>query len=328
MRYRGRLVLKTRHGKGFTCDSVSFTGITGKDFFTLRANDGVPFRQPYSGDLRCYPDLGTLVMVNNCSIESYISGVVKAEGGSGRNKEYFKSQAILARTYLYKHLDRHLTDRYNLCDNTHCQAFNGISTDSVINRATQETRGLVILDQNKALIISAFHSNCGGETSTPDAVWLTSVPYLKKVIDPYCLSSRNATWRKSISLNDWVRTLNSSGFKGEAGNTTAFTYSQKSRETSYRTGSFSIPFNTLRTELNLRSSFFSVVAEGDSLILRGRGYGHGVGLCQEGAMIMAEEGHNFREIINFYYSGVIITDIKNAVILPEAPAQVNPTGAL
>ena len=71
----------------------------------------------------------------------------------------------------------------------------------------------------------------------------------------------------------------------------------------------------MRLDLNLRSTFFSVFASGDSMILKGRGYGHGVGLCQEGAMVMASKGFSYREIINFYYSGVIISDIKNAVAL-------------
>ena len=79
----------------------------------------------------------------------------------------------------------------------------------------------------------------------------------------------------------------------------AFTFIQKNRQDYYRTGSFTVPLITLRTELNLRSTFFSVFADGDSIILKGRGYGHGVGLCQEGAMTMAEEGNNYRQIIRF-----------------------------
>ena len=67
--------------------------------------------------------------------------------------------------------------------------------------------------------------------------------------------------------------------------------------------------------MNLRSAFFSVYADGDSVILKGRGYGHGVGLCQEGAMAMAKGGKKYRQILDFYYSGIILADIKNAVIL-------------
>ena len=95
-RYNGKLAVKTGNEKGFTCDSLVLIGTTGNDFFSLRINDGIPVRQYYSGDLKCYPDLGTLVMINNCDVERYIAGVVKAEGGSGRNKEYFKTQAIIA----------------------------------------------------------------------------------------------------------------------------------------------------------------------------------------------------------------------------------------
>ena len=207
---------------GFICDSVLFTGKTGNDSFSLRINGNAPVRQYYSGDLQCFPDLGTLVMINICDIEKYIAGVVKAEGGSGKNIEYFKTQAVIARTYMYKYFDKHLSDRYNVCDNTHCQAFNGLSSDSLINRAALETKGLVILDQDSTLIISAFHSNCGGETSSSEDVWLTGQPYLKSVIDPYCLSSRNATWEKRISLNEWIEYIKKSGYNGKTDDPVSF----------------------------------------------------------------------------------------------------------
>ena len=327
-RFKGRLAVKKGNEKGFTCDSLLLTGKTGIDLFSLRINDGFPIKHFYSGDLQCYPDLGTLLMINNCNVETYIAGVVKAEGGSGRSKEYIKTQAILARTYMYKYFDKHLPDRYNVCDNTHCQAFNGLSGDSLINRAALETRGLVILDHDSTLIISAFHSNCGGETASPADVWLTSLPYLKNVTDPYCTSSRNASWEKRLSLNEWIGLMKKSGYKGKTDNPAAFTFIQKKRTGNYRTGSFTVPLITIRTELNLRSTFFSVYADGDSVIITGKGYGHGVGLCQEGAMFMAEEGLNYRQIIDFYYSDIIITDIKNAVILDDNHTTKQTAGGL
>ncbi len=79
------------------------------------------------------------------------------------------------------------------------------------------------------------------------------------------------------------------------------------------TGNFSLPLQKIRDDLDLRSTFFSVRVEGDSVILDGKGYGHGVGLCQEGAMAMAEKGFDYRQIIYFYFEGVIISDINNAV---------------
>jgi stage II sporulation protein D len=238
-----------------------------------------------------------------------------AEGGPGKNLEYFKTQAIIARTYMYKYFDKHLPDRYNVCDNTHCQAFNGLSSDSLLNKAALETKGLVILDKDSVLIISAFHSNCGGETSSSEDVWLSGLPYLKSVVDPYCLASRNATWQKSFSMNDWVKYIRKSGYNGIVDDPSVFNFIQKSRLADYKSGTYTLALRTMRSDFNLRSTFFSLNANRDSIVLTGRGYGHGVGLCQEGAMVMAAKGFKYPEIINFYYSGVFISDIKNAVIL-------------
>jgi stage II sporulation protein D len=319
-RFNGKLAVKKRNAEGFVCDSLIFSGTTGNDSFSLRMNGPSHSKQFYSGDLQCFPDLGTLVFINISDVEKYISGVVMAEGGAGKNLEYFKTQAIIARTYMYKYFNKHLDDRYNVCDNTHCQAFNGLSSDTLLNKAVLETRGLVILDKDSTLIISAFHSNCGGETSSSDDVWLLGQPYLKSVVDPYCLTSRNATWQKSFSVKVWEDYIRKSGYNEKVVDPSVFNFFQESRLTDYKTGSFTIPLRTMRSDLNLRSTFFSVYAKGDSIIFKGRGYGHGVGLCQEGAMMMAAKGFNYHEIINFYYSGVIISDIKNAVILhPNLP---------
>ena len=105
------------------------------------------------------------------------------------------------------------------------------------------------------------------------------------------------------------------GFTGKTVDPSVFSFLQEKRLTDYNTGTFVMPLTTIRSELNLRSTYFSVIMEGESIILRGRGYGHGVGLCQEGAMVMAEKGFSYNQIIGFYYSGVLISDIKNAVII-------------
>jgi len=316
-RYDNKLAVKADGSEAFICDSVLISGLTGNDLFSLMLNGGKSVRQYYSGDLKCFPDLGTLVLVNICDVEKYIAGVVRAEGGSGKNLEYFKTQAVIARTYMYKYLLKHMPDRYNLCDNTHCQVFAGITSDSVINRATLETKGQVILSSDSTLIISAFHSNCGGETSSSEDVWLSEQPYLKSVRDPYCVSSRNARWEKPFKRNEWLGYLRKNGYKGNSEDQVAYSFVQLSRQTDFRAGSFSLPLRTMRTDLNLRSTFFSVADSGESVILKGRGYGHGVGLCQEGAMAMAARGFKYLQIIDFYYTGIFVADIKDAVLLPD-----------
>jgi len=309
--YNGKIAVKTQNAKGFMCDSLIVKGLTGNDKFSFRVN-GSPIRNLYGGDLQCLYDLGTMVFVNNCDIEQYISGVVRTEGGPGKNLEFHKSQAVLARTYMYRHIERHIIDRYNLCDNIHCQAFNGISGDSVINKAALETKGIVILDTDSTLVLSAFHSNCGGETSVSEDVWLSGHYYFKSVIDPYCRNSRNASWKKSIPLSEWEGYLKNSGFVADEKIPESYNFQQTSRQNNYRAASFSLPFSKIRNDLDLRSGFFSVKRESDSIVFSGRGYGHGVGLCQEGAMVMAGRGFKYDGIIRFYYSGIIITDIKNA----------------
>ncbi len=313
--YKNKIAVKVRNSSSFMCDSLIVKGLTGKDRFSFRISSGSGVYRYYGGDLQCISDLGVMVFINICDIEEYTAGVVRTEGGPGKRIEYLKSQAILTRTYMYRHFERHAIDRYNLCDNTHCQAFDGLSSDSLVNRAANETRGLVLLDRDSTLIISAFHSNCGGETSTADFVWLSGHAYLKKVIDPYCISSPNAVWRKSVPLTEWESYLRKSGFVHDGPGTVSYNYSQITRQNDYRIGSFTLPFNQIRNDMNLKSAFFSVVRDGDSIILKGRGYGHGVGLCQEGAMVMAARGFKYSQIISFYYPDIIIADVNNAKIV-------------
>jgi stage II sporulation protein D len=109
--------------------------------------------------------------------------------------------------------------------------------------------------------------------------------------------------------------LKKSGYKATGNDTSSYSFSQLTRQNDYRIGNFSLPFRQIRNDLNLRSTFFSVFREGELIVFKGRGYGHGVGLCQEGAMVMAARGFKFSDIIGFYYSGVIISDIKNAKIV-------------
>lgn len=315
--YNGRIAVKTRSAKGFACDTVALSGLTGKDFFSLRIINGESGARQYTGTLKCFFDLGIIVFINTCDTESYIAGVVKAESGPGRNTEYCKAQAVLARSYLYRNISRHLIDDYNVCDNTHCQVFFGITTDPVILRAALETKDLVaVYKPDSSVIVPAFHSNCGGLTSNSKDVWLADLPYLKSIADPWCIRSRNAKWRKTIHVREWISYLQNAGCKADFADRSILNFSQISRQNNYRAGSFTIPFRQIRNDLNLKSSFFSVFAAGDSVILSGRGYGHGVGMCQEGAMVMAANGYRYEQIIEFYFNGVIISDI-NKIPLPE-----------
>jgi stage II sporulation protein D len=316
-RYKEKIVAKKRNGESFIGDSIEFKGSTGEDYFTLQIYQPGSLKRNYTGDLKCFSDMGTLLLVNTMDIEKYIAGVVMAEGGGRKNEEFFKTQSIIARTYTCKYINKHIIDRYNLCDDTHCQAFNGITGDSLIINAVRHTSGLVITTPDSILIISAFHSNCGGETSPSEYAWVTSQSYLRRVSDPYCQNSPGALWERKISINEWTDYLKKNGYHNIVTDPSVFNFVQTRRVPDYITGSFTMPLRTIRNDLDLRSSYFSLSVAGDSLVIKGKGYGHGVGLCQEGAMVMATKGFTCKQIIDFYYSGVLILDIKNAVLLPQ-----------
>ncbi|HEX2976130.1 MAG TPA: SpoIID/LytB domain-containing protein, partial [Bacteroidales bacterium] len=308
--YNGRLAVKSVQHPAFVTDSVLLSANSADCSFSVTLNGANTTRQSYNGNLKCRPDLGTIVMVNICNEKEYLAGVVLTEGGSGKNIEFFKTQAVIARTYMYKYPDKHSNDGYNLCDNTHCQAFKGLTHDTLIKKAVLETNGLVILDKDSVLIISAFHSNCGGETASPEDVWLTKVPYLRKVTDPYCLSSRNAKWEKKVPVTEWNTAIKKLADTDTLPALSPFI--QNSRAAMYKIGSINIPLRDIRGALGLRSTFFSMTPAAENIVLTGRGYGHGVGLCQEGAMNMAARGFSFAEILSFYYSDVRVLNIYYA----------------
>jgi stage II sporulation protein D len=318
-RYGKRIFLKPRNQEGLLCDTIFLESEGETSCFSLRAVEGGLPAKVYSGGLKCFADMGKMLLINTCDIEKYLEGVVKAEGGGGKTKEYFKTQAIIARTYTYRYIGKHLSDGYNLCDDTHCQVYDGVVSDSLITEAVSDTRGQVITTPDSSLIISAFHSNCGGQTSPSEYVWVTGQPYFKRVVDQYCIKSKNASWEKKLALRQWTTMLQLNGFTGSLDDPTIFNFNQPARVADYSFGNFSMPLRTIRTRFDLKSSLFSVVTDNDSLILKGRGYGHGVGLCQEGAINMALEGFTCQQIINFYYFNVLIMDIKDVVVLPPNP---------
>jgi stage II sporulation protein D len=311
-RYNNRIAVKTRSSHGIAADSVYIKPKGENDRFSLVTDGSGSHVKVYSGDLKCIPDMGSLLFINICDIETYVAGVVRAEGGNGKKSEYFKTQAIIARTYTYKYFNKHILDGYNLCDDTHCQVFDGITSDTSITKAVNDTRGLVIATPDSDLIIAAFHSNCGGETSPSDYAWSSKQSYLVKVTDPWCLKSKNATWGKTVVTKSWTDMLKRNGYAGPSDSSAKFDFNQATRVEDYETGSFRLPFSRIRNDLDLRSAWFSVKAAGDSIKLTGRGYGHGVGLCQEGAIVMAGNGYNYNDIITFYYPGVRIINVADA----------------
>jgi stage II sporulation protein D len=290
-----------------TFNFIKFSSMTDSSVFSIRPVEPQSKVRFYDDNLELSMQLGKLQTINVVDIEKYIAGVVEAEGGYKGSPEYYKTQATLCRTYALSHLDRHTEEFFHLCDGVHCQAFHGKSTSSMIYKSAFDTRGIVVIDTDSSFITASFHSDCGGETESASNVWLINKPYLKPVQDPYCQEQKNYRWEKKFSIEDWKQYLLKSGFHFKANASPAyFNAAQFNRKQYYKLGSDSITYRRIRSDFKLRSAFFSVEYKRDSILLHGRGYGHGAGLCQEGAMQMAKLGYNYKEIIQFYYQAVKI----------------------
>jgi stage II sporulation protein D len=306
----GKIRLTTVKGRNTECRSLLFEAASNEAYFSIKpVGIDIPSRF-YDDNLKVKLDGRHLVIVNLIDLEKYISGVVESEGGNFAPDEYYKSQAVLCRTYLLNHLTRHAAEGYELCDNVHCQAYNGRSSNSSIRKASEVTRGIAAFDSEGKYITAAFHSNCGGETEDAKNVWLQPKSYLKPVKDKYCRGTKNSTWEKKIPLNDWIQYLQRAGLRVVEGDETYLQFTQINRQAFYKVRKDSISFVRIRGDWKLRSAFFSVRVQGEFVILSGRGYGHGIGLCQEGAMQMARLGFGYEDILKFYYENIHLDDYR------------------
>jgi stage II sporulation protein D len=318
-RHGDMIIYMTLSGASSVTDSLSIEPLSEDALFTLRAPARGEELKTLDGSLRVKSYPGSLQVLNITSVENYLPGVVQAEAGKSGPPEYFRAQAVVARTYAYRNIDRHVLDGYNLCDDTHCQVYPGIISDSTIVGSCQATSGRVIIDRDSMLIVSAFHANCGGVTASSSDVWVAKYPYLISIKDPWCGYSRSSTWKTSVPLSEWNAFLKAK--KVEPGKETVLfspAGSEPTRAIGNTVAGIHISREDVRQRFNLRSSFYALTPSGDSITVVGRGYGHGVGLCQDGARAMAAGKMKYDQITCFYYPGTAVTDIKNAR-KPERP---------
>ena len=301
-----QVVAKSAYGLNDTLDAAFLLGSGNKTSFRTRVNDEKEDGVFYES-LQVTTADGQLKLVNAVDVERYASRVVQAEVGYGAAEEYYKIQSIICRTYAIRNLERHVLEGFDVCDNMHCQVYSGHKhpTDEVV-KATAATSGLVMLSKENDLVLSAFHANCGGQTANSEDVWKESRLYLKSVIDTFCLSSRSATWEKTIPLDEF---LNQLGWNDTV-NVKTWKWENETRERYFTLGNDSIQTSKMRRLFGLRSAFFDVQIENGTVHLHGKGYGHGVGLCQQGAMKMAESGYTYSQILGYYYKGVSLAPIS------------------
>ena len=169
----------------------------------------------------------------------------------------------------------------------------------------------MIVDKDNKMISAAFHSNSGGQTINSEDIWNIPTSYLKSVQDTFSLKMPNATWEYKILATNWLEYL-STRFNYKIADPVkknyALTYKQDTRQVYFAD---SIPLTIIRNDLGLKSTWFSIVdQQGGYLIFKGKGYGHGVGLSQQGAIRMAQLGYSYLEIIKYYYKDVNVVDYE------------------
>lgn len=254
----------------------------------------------------------SLRVINRLDLEKYIAGTIEAEGGVNEDIEYYKAQAVLARTYAVRNFDRHAPEGFNLCDGQHCQAFHGKSRwNDEIYEATGATSNQILTGPDNQPATTAYHANCGGVTSSASIAWNEDLPYLFPVNDPFCLEADNAHWSKVFPLAEWSQYLLKRGVLSPVlpDNLTV----EPARLKYFVFGDRRILLSDIRQDLQLRSAFLTLARQGNNIVIEGRGYGHGVGLCQDGAMQMAKLGYVYVDILMFYFR-----DLQLSEYIPES----------
>ncbi len=295
----------------------------------------------YRGDVVLYPADSGLVVVNRLRMEEYVAGVVPLEIGPRTDAEVaaVQAQAVAARSYALAHLLTPRSAMYDVAATVLDQVYGGADAETPsVTAAVASTRGLVL--KYGGIVVSApYHAVCGGSTAEPDEVWRSGPePYLQRVSDRipgtdryYCDISPKFAWTRTYSTAELDAVIArylaqyATVPPGGAGHVRDVMVASQTPSGRVGTltvtsdhGNFVLRGNDIRFVLRssggeiLNSTYFSVESTSGpngalfQLTLRGTGNGHGVGMCQWGAIGRARAGQDFRTILAAYYPGTTL----------------------
>ena len=282
----------------------------------LSVNSQIPSlrNRSYYDDLLVFPQKNSLTLVNVVDFEKYIIGVLESEVGKGKSKDFYKVHAIISRTYALKNQYKFIHEGFYLTDLVNCQVYKGnMYKDSNIINAVHETENLILVDENMEYIQASYFSNSGGQTNNVEDVWSKALPYLRSIHDPYSMGGTSYDWEKTISKSKWLQYLKMKykyPINDVEARNAALNFKQKIRHKFLVDWVYQIPLTEIRKDWKLKSTYFSIFDNGETLSFKGKGFGHGVGLSQEGAMRMIDIGYDFLEVLRFYYTDVHLIDMK------------------
>ena len=295
--------------------SISLSGSGLLNCFKVKPANPTVKERTYDDDLRISVSGGSFLIVNHVELENYVAGVVQSEGGcSVKDNDFYLLQAITCRTYALNNMKKHGKEGFNLCDSVHCQLYLNKCKSNEILAATFKTAGDVIVDKDNKMISAAFCSNSGGTTVNSEDIWKIPTTYLKSITDTFSLKMPNATWEYKILQTNWLDYLSSRfnyNVNDPAKKNYALNFKEDTRKVFFAD---SIPLTAIRADLGLKSTWFSIEPQGVNMVFKGKGYGHGVGLSQQGAIRMALLGYSYIDIIKFYYKDVDIVNYEELMV--------------
>lgn len=295
----------------------------------------------FRGELVFHAADSGLVVVNRLQMEDYLRGVVPLEIGNRTPEERaaVEAQAIAARSFAYIRLGNGRTVEYDLVSTVMDQVYGGVEVErAVSDEAVARTAGLVLWYAGR-VVNAPYHSTCGGTTAEAPEVWRSrGEPYLRRVSDRipgtgrhYCDISPRFSWTRTFDAPQLAAALNTylrqyaavpAGGPGTARSveTSGTTPSGRVAALTIVTdrGRFTLRANDIRFVLRapggeiLNSTYFSLSQARDRggavsrITIRGNGYGHGIGMCQWGAIGRARAGQDVATILGTYYPGTRI----------------------
>ncbi len=268
--------------------------------------------------------------VLSISFSEYLTGVVAAEMPASFGIEALKAQAVASRTYALYNINHKKHAGFDLCaDPACCSAYadhnslrekwgpNFDAYYSKVKSAVESTDGIYLTWEGEP-ILAAFHSSSYGSTESSENVWSSALPYLRSVQSPETADKvTNLFTTVKVSLKDFRETLSKKYPSAEFGPDPAkwissLMYSEGGRVSELVAGGVRLSGAELRQLFGLRSAAFTYRLEKDAVVFSVAGYGHGVGLSQYGANIMASKGSSYEQILKYYYSGVQISRLSDS----------------
>lgn len=271
-------------------------------------------------------------VINEIDMESYLSTLLAKEMNSKWPVEALKAQAVAARTYaLHKIYSKEVSKvfgsevPFDLESSEKHQVSGKFSDETPKTRlAAVSTAGEVLVNDEGELAPVFFHAKCGGRTRLPEQVWQNPVKGYESVNCPFCKDHGRPGWQSEISterLEKFVRWASEKGYfhpkrvvqAGELIKVADDRWSANRLRISYGNITALMEKSVLRRyfgRVELRSNNFHVrLATTGDLVLEGNGHGHGVGLCQMGALEMAQRGYDHKKILSHYFPNMKLVKV-------------------